>query len=431
MEKVRVVLLGAGTRGTTYVNEGKKYCPEMEVVAVADLKDVRRNYIKENFNLSDENCYVTAEELLEKPRMADIAIVATQDRLHFDIAIKAIEKGYNLLLEKPAAPTPEECVAIEQAAHKNGVFVLICHVLRYTPFFKTIKKIIDDGRIGKIKNIVHVEGVGDLHYSHSYVRGDWHNTAESSPMLLAKSCHDIDIIQWLVGEKCTKVQSFGSLTYFCSDNKPDGAPAFCVDGCPHEETCPYSAIKLYRQRQVKWFAIQGSKIHNPTENDIEKLIRETNYGRCVFQCDNDVVDQQVVNMEFESGTTASFTMSAFNKGGRKIRIMGTKGELEAIMGEENITIFNFITREYEEVSIKDNVADESIAGGHGGGDAGIVRTLCQMMTGRYVGNNIADITASVENHLITFAAEESRLSNTVISMDDYRQKICKIVNDKQ
>lgn len=420
MEKMKVVLLGAGARGTTYVSEGQKYCPEMELVAVADVNPIRNEYIKDKFGLSEDCCYESAEKLLLEPKMADVAIVAVQDRLHYDIAIKAIEKGYNLLLEKPIAPTPEECIAIEEAANAKGVMVLVCHVLRFTPFFTTIKNIIDRGVIGKVKNVVHVEGVGDLHYSHSYTRGDWHNTAQSSPMLLAKSCHDIDIIQWLVGEKCKKVQSFGSLTYFCSDNKPDGAPEFCVDGCPHEENCPYSAVKIYRGREVSWFVPQATKIHNPTDEDIEKLIRETNYGRCVFQCDNDVVDQQVVNMVFESGATASFTMSAFNKGGRKIRIMGTKGELEGIMGEDYITVYDSLTRKYGQISIKDNVADESIAGGHGGGDAGIVRALCQMMTGRYTGNNIADITTSVENHLATFAAEESRLTDKVISMDGYR-----------
>ena len=425
MDKVKVVLLGAGTRGTTYVNEGKKYCPEMEVVAVADRNPKRCEYIKENFGLSDDRCYSSAEELLLEPRMADVAIIATQDKEHYDIALKAIEKGYNLLLEKPVAPTPEECIAIEEAANAKGVMVLVCHVLRFTPFFTTIKRIIDSGRIGRVKNIIHVEAVGDLHYSHSYTRGDWHNTAESSPMILAKSCHDIDIIQWLMGEKCKKVQSFGSLTYFCIDNMPEGAPEFCVDGCPHEESCPYSAIKLYRERKVKWFAVQATKIHNPSAEDIEKLIRETNYGRCVYQCDNDVVDQQVVNMVFESGANASFTMSAFNKGGRKIRVMGTKGELEGTMGEEYITVYDSLTRQYEQVAVSDNVSDDTIAGGHGGGDAGIVRALCQIMTGKYTGNSLADITTSVENHLTTFAAEESRLTDKVISMDGYRDYIKK------
>ena len=430
MEKVKLILIGAGGRGTKYVKEGAANCPEMELVAVADPNPVRRNHIKEKFNLPEECCYEWGEDILKLPKMADAAIIATQDQNHYELAMMAIEKGYHLLLEKPISPSPEECLAISEAANAKGVQVVVCHVLRYTPFFMTVKKIIDDGMIGKVKNVVHVEGVGDLHYSHSYVRGDWHKTADSSPMILAKSCHDIDIIQWLVGEKCTKVQSFGSLTYFCKDNKPEGAPEFCIQGCPHEEECPYSAIKLSRNRQVAWFACHATKRHSPTKEDIEKLIRETNYGRCVFQGDNDVVDQQVVNLEYESGATASFTMSAFNQGGRVIRIMGTKGELEGRMDADHVTVYNFSTHKTEKIYINSFSADESIAGGHGGGDAGIIRAFCQLMLGKYEGKSFANIDTSAENHLATFAAEESRLTDRVVFMDEYRENIHRAVNEK-
>ena len=424
MEKLKFILVGAGGRGTTYVREGKNHCPEMELVAVADPNPVRRNYIRDMFNLPDEACYEWGEELLDLPKMADVAIIATQDKDHCRMALKAIDKGYHLLLEKPVAPTPEECLRIADAANAKGVRVLVCHVLRYTPFFNAVKKIIDDGKIGTIKNITHIEAIGDLHFSHSYVRGDWHNTAESSPMILAKSCHDIDIIQWLIGEKYTKVHSFGSLSFFNEENRPDGAPEFCINGCPHEESCPYSAIKLYRKRQVPWFARHATKIHNPTEADIEKLIHETNYGRCVFgSCGNDVVDQQVVNLQFESGATASFVVSALNAGGRRIRIMGTKGELEGRMEQDKISVFNFITRETELISIKDSVSDESIAGGHGGGDLGIIRALCQIMTGKYNGKSYADIDTSVDNHLAAFAAERSRLTDSVVILSDYKDEL--------
>ena len=428
MEKLKFILVGAGGRGTTYVREGKNHCPEMELVAVADPNPVRRNYIQDMFNLSDEACYEWGEELLDLPKMADVAIIATQDKDHCRMALKAIDKGYDLLLEKPVAPTPEECLRIEEAANAKGVRVLVCHVLRYTPFFNAVKKIIDDGKIGKIKNIIHIEAIGDLHFSHSYVRGDWHSSADSSPMILAKSCHDIDIIQWLIGERYTKIHSFGSLSFFCEENRPDGAPEFCLDGCPHEETCPYSAIKLYRKRQVPWFARHATKIHNPTEEDIEKLIHETNYGRCVFgSCGNDVVDQQVVNMQFESGATASFVVSALNEGGRRIRIMGTKGELEGRMGQDQISVYDFVTRKTEQISIKDSIADESIAGGHGGGDLGIIRALCQIMTGKYRGKSYANISTSVDNHLAAFAAERSRLTDKVIDMSEYKEEIHKLI----
>lgn len=417
MKKLKVILIGAGNRGTTYVRMGKEHCPEFEVVGVADPRPNRRDYIRELFDLPESACFESWEEILAQPKMADVAIIATQDAMHFAPAMKAIEQGYHLLLEKPAAPTPEECLAIDRAATAKGLEVIVCHVLRFTPFFTTIKRLIDEGAVGRIMNIIHVEAVGNIHQSHSYVRGNWGNVGRSTPMILAKSCHDIDILQWLLGERCTRVQSFGSLSYFNAENKPEGAPEFCVDGCPAKETCPYHASKVYAE--LKRFVKHATGKHEPTDADIDYAIRNTNYGKCVFQLDNDAVDHQVVNLEYESGATASFTMSAFNKGGRRIRIMGTKGELEGDMSQKTIKLYRFDTMETEEIPIDNAVTDETIFGGHGGGDAGIVRAFCQFMLGTYKGNSITDITTSVENHLATFAAEDARLSGSVITMKDY------------
>ena len=420
MEKLKVILIGAGNRGTTYATQGKKHCPEFELVGVADPDPIRRNYIKEAFSLPESACFNSYEDILALPKMADAAIIATQDQLHYEPAMKAIELGYHLLLEKPAAPTPEECLRIAEAAEKKGVSVFVCHVLRFTPFFTLLKRLIGEGRVGKVMNIIHVEAVGNIHYSQSYVRGNWRNTAESTPMILAKSCHDIDILQWLLDQKCTRVHSFGTLSYFKGENKPEGAPARCVDGCPKTD-CPYNAATVYHPGQK--FVRHATKKHNPTLEDIQDAIEHTNYGTCVFQSDNDVVDHQTVNLEYEDGATVSFTMSAFNKGGRRIRIMGTKGEIEADMGWDYVNLYDFQTMETEKISIADAVTDETIHGGHGGGDLGIVRAFCQYFTGCYTGNAIADIRTSVENHLVTFAAEDSRLSGNVITMEDYIAKL--------
>ena len=423
MKKVKLILVGAGDRGTSYVNLGAEFCPEMEIVAVADPDPVRRNYIKDKFGLSENVCFEYGEDLLKLPKMADAAIIATQDQQHYHLAMAAIEKGYHLLLEKPVAPTPEECLAISEAANCKGVYAIVCHVLRFTPFFRLLKDTIDSGRIGKVINMIHVEGVGNIHQSHSYVRGNWRNTKESSPMILAKSCHDIDIIQWLLNEECTKVQSFGALTYFRKENMPKGAPEYCYQGCPAEADCPYSALKIYRQRNFPAFVKRATNKHEPTDEDIENTITQTNYGRCVFRSDNDVVDHQVVNLEYKSGATVSFTMSAFNKGGRKLRIMGTKGEITAEMSSDHITLFDFNTRKLEDIYIENPHLDQEISGGHGGGDREIIRSFCQMMTGSYTGKSITDITTSVDNHLTTFAAEKSRLANNVIDMREYKKQI--------
>ncbi|MBE6547069.1 MAG: Gfo/Idh/MocA family oxidoreductase [Ruminococcaceae bacterium] len=426
MKKVKLILIGAGDRGTSYVDLGAEFCPEMEIVAVADIDPTRRNYIQDKFGLSENMCFEHGENLLKLPKMADAVIIATQDKQHYHLALAAIEKGYHLLLEKPAAPTPEECLAIAEAANAKGVHVIVCHVLRFTPFFRLLKNTIDSGRIGKVMNMIHIECVGNVHQSHSYVRGNWHKAADSSPMILAKSCHDIDILQWLLDEECTRVQSFGSLTYFRKENMPEGAPEYCYQGCPAEKDCPYSALKIYQQRTFPPFVGTATKKHNPTDEDIWKAITETDYGKCVFRCDNDVVDHQIVNLEYASGATVSFTMSAFNKGGRKIRIMGTKGEITAEMRSDHITVFDFETRETEKIMIADAIQDEEISGGHGGGDRGIIRSFCQFLVGTYSGNSITDISTSIDNHLTAFAAEESRLLGTVVTMKDYKDRLNKL-----
>ncbi len=420
MKKIKLILIGAGDRGTTYLDLGAQYCPElMEVVGVADPDPVRRNYIKEKFNLPEDRAFATWEEILALPKFADAAIIATQDQGHFAPAIKAISLGYELLLEKPAAATPDDCLQIADYANEMGVRVVVCHVLRYTPFFTLIKDIIDEGRLGKIMNVIHIEGVGNVHQSHSYVRGNWRNSETSSPMILAKSCHDLDIIQWLLGSKCTELQSFGSLKYFVSENKPEGSPEYCYQGCPAGEECPYNALKIYKERQFPPFVGTATKKHNPTDEDIWKTITTTDYGKCVFNCPNNVVDHQVVNLEYDDGVTVSFTMSAFNKGGRKIQIMGTKGELTAEMRGEYVELFDFKTRETEKIYIKNYVNDESIKGGHGGGDQGIIKAFCEYLGGTYTGKSICDITTSIENHLVAFAAEKSRVERKVVKMSEY------------
>ncbi|MBQ2955145.1 MAG: Gfo/Idh/MocA family oxidoreductase [Clostridia bacterium] len=423
MKKVRAIMIGTGNRGTNYAERAKENSPEFELVAIADPNPTRRDYVQKLYNLPGSACYDDYREILSEPKMADMAIIATQDKMHFEPAMMAIEKGYHLLLEKPVAPTPEECVQIAEAANKKGVDVVVCHVLRFSPFFMTIKNLIDEGRIGDVMHVVHTERVGNAHMSHSFVRGNWRNSQTSAPMILAKSCHDMDILNWLIGKRCTRVQSFGSLTYFTRANMPEGAPEYCVQGCPAAENCPYDARRIYLKDRM--FIQQATNSKNPTDEDILRAITETNYGKCVFQSDNDVVDHQVVNLEYEGGATVSFSMCAFNTGGRRIRIMGTKGEIIGNMSDEYVTLFDFMTRETERVMISDAVQDETINGGHGGGDSGIVRSFVQLVAGEYEGKSITDIDTSIESHLIAFAAEEARLTGKTIDIREYKKQFLK------
>lgn len=423
MKKLSAIIIGAGIRGEIYATEMKKMGSQYEVVAVAESSESRRNKIKEMFNLADDKCFCSWDEILAQPKMADIAVIATLDDMHYEPALKAIELGYNLLLEKPVAQTAQECVDIALAAEKKGVKVLVCHVLRYTDFFGKIKQIVMDGTIGDIMSVIHVEAVGNVHQSHSYVRGNWHSKEEATPMLLAKCCHDIDIIQWILDKPCKKVSSFGDLTYFKPQNAPEGAPVSCVDGvCPNRETCPYDCIKLYYEdKDNAWFrgalAGRASKSGLPDDVEVMNALKTTDYGLCVFHANNDVVDHQVVNMEFEGGVTASLTMNAFNEGGRYIRLFGTKGELYANMSDTEITVYTFVDKQTQKIEVPQ--IQESIVGGHGGGDTGIIEELYEYMNGDYKGFRAADISISVKNHLIGFAAEKSRRDDTVEQIDTF------------
>lgn len=426
MKKYSVILIGAGSRGNSYTDIMKELPEKFKVIAVAEPVKGRRDAIQQKHNLSDEMCFDSWEKILSKPKMADLVLICMMDNLHYEPALKAIEMGYNILLEKPVAQSEQQCVDIALAAEKKGVKVLVCHVLRYAPFFKKVKEIIMNDIIGEIMSIIHVEAVGNVHQSHSYVRGNWHCESETTPMLLAKCCHDIDIIQWLIDKPCKKVQSFGNLSYFNSKNAPEGAPVRCISGdCPIEDICPYNCKKLYYENKDNlWFrraCTRGiAKTDEPTDGEVMIALQSTDYGLCVYHANNDVVDHQVVNMEFADGVTASLTMNAFNEGGRYIRIFGTKGELYAYAKDSEITVYTFADGKTQKIPAY--ATDESITSGHGGGDNGIVNELYDYLGGNYTGYCAADISISVKNHLIGFAAEKSRRLGTVEDVDTFFNK---------
>ena len=421
MKTLKVILIGAGSRGNAYTRRMNN--EKFKVVAVAEPIPERRNHIKEKHGIPEEMCFNTWEPLLDLPKFADIAIISTMDRQHLAPALKAIEQGYNLLLEKPATPTPEECIEIEKAAKAKGVKILVCHVLRYSPFFMALKSMINEGLIGKVMSIHHAECVGNTHQSHSFVRGNWGNSDESSSMILQKSCHDMDILQWLVDKPCKKVQSFGSLTYFTRENAPEGSPEYCDETCPEFDTCHYNAVKLYMEDAKNgWFREAAARIPEPTDEQLAEALRTSQYGKCVFKCNNNVVDHQVVNLEFEDGTVASFNMCAFNKGGRFIRIMGTEGELYGSANTNEIEYFNFTTRQTETIQAYDRLMSDSIVNGHGGGDDGIINALYDYIAEGKTTKDLSEIEISVKNHMIAFAAEKSRVEGTVIDLDEFEKQ---------
>lgn len=421
MKKIKVILIGAGGRGQAYTDIMAELPGQFEVVGVAEPIEDRRDYIKNKHGIPDEKCFDTWEKILDIPKFADLAVISTMDRMHKTPAIKATELGYDILLEKPAAPTPEDCAEIKKAANDNNVKVMVCHVLRYSPFYMSMKEIVDSGKLGRIMSVNHIESVGNIHQSHSFVRGNWGNSEESSTMLLQKCCHDMDILQWILGKECLKIQSFGSLSHFTEENAPEGAPERCVDGCPYADTCCYNAVKLYYDdKDNSWFRTTSTKKVNPTDEDVLKALKETQYGKCVYKCNNDVVDHQTVNMEFEDSITVTFSMNAFNEGGRQTRIMGTKGELFADWNRAEL--YTFVDKKRIPITLAPEKKGESIVDGHGGGDGGIVLALYDYLTDKKDKTEVSEIDISFKNHLIVFAAEESRLTGKVIDMKEYKER---------
>ena len=402
MNKVTFAILGMGNRGTAYAANILKYPEQAQIVAMADNRRIRLDAANKYVHLTEEFLFDGADSILSRPKLADIMVIATQDSQHKDHAIRAMELGYDLLLEKPISNQLEEIVRIADVAKKLGRTVFVCHVLRYTPFYKQIKKLLDDGVVGRIRTVEAAEHVGYYHYAHSYVRGNWHKQADSSPMILAKCSHDMDILLWLIGKDCKKVNSFGSLDYFTRENAPEGSAERCKD-CQLD--CPFHAQRFYLSRIPGWPA----NILNPepTEENILQALDQTDYGKCVFRMDNDVVDHQTCNMLFGDGVTATFQMTGFNnKQTRHIRIMGTEGEIWGCMADKKV----YWQRYGKEVNEIDLTTLATNFSGHGGGDQGLIHDVIRYMRGEeFDTSSITFIDRSVESHYLAFAAEDSRV----------------------
>ena len=406
MNPITAVVLGGGSRGVNYSNYSLLKPEELKIVAIAEPREDRRTQFAQTFGVPEEHAFASWQELLEQPKMADVAFVCTLDQDHIGPALAALEKGYHILLEKPMSNREQECIEIEAAAAKAGKHMAVCHVLRYTPFYQTIKGIIDSGEIGQVTVASQIENVAYWHQAHSFVRGNWRNAEDTSPMILQKCCHDVDILLWLAGKDCKKVSSFGSLRHFTPENAPEGAPQRCLDGCPHADSCLYYAPKLYLTGETGWPV--DVLTTDLTPEGITKALREGPYGRCVYHCDNDVVDRQVVNMELEDGVVCNLIMSAFTANCcRQLKILGTLGQIQADMSTNEVWLHPF-GGEPRKVEVA--AADS----GHGGGDYGLLRDFLTVI--REGGESRTSAKASLQSHLVCFAAEKSRVEGRIIEL---------------
>jgi predicted dehydrogenase len=415
MPPIRIIVAGAGGRGSGYAGYAREKPGEAVIVGVAEPREFYRENLVKDHAIPRENVFTSWEQMAGRPKFADAVIIATQDRMHAAPAIAFAGKGYDILLEKPMASVEADCRAIVAAVKKAGVIMAVCHVMRYTKYTRALKKVVDEGAIGEVVSIQHLEPVGHWHQAHSFVRGNWRNEAESSFMLLAKSCHDLDWIRHIMGRRCVRVSSFGTLTHFRKEARRVGAADRCLD-CVVEKDCPYSAVELYLGM------IRENKKHWPvdvvttdlTEEGVTRALREGPYGRCVYACDNDVVDHQVVNFEFEGGRTGTFTMTAFTRQrDRETRLFGTRGEING--DGEKIRIYDFLTRKTREIDT--NVADSTILGGHGGGDYGLMSSFVTAVAKKDPSLILSGPDESLETHLMVFAAERARRQGGVVKVE--------------
>lgn len=408
---IKAALIGAGGRGkNVYANYALEHPNEIQFIAVAEPNEHKRNEFAKLHRVSEDMTFESWEKLLDRPKFCDAVFICTQDRMHFEPAMKAIDKGYKLLLEKPMSNNLEECIKIVEASKNLDTSITVAHVLRYTQFYKKLKEIIDLGIIGEVVNINLNENVGYYHYAHSYVRGNWCNSETSSPMILAKSCHDMDILVWLIGKKPLRISSFGSLKYFKEKYAPEGSGERCLD-CSVEENCPYSALKIYLTNNDGW-PVNIITTDLSMEGRI-KALKEGPYGKCVFRSSNNVVDHQVVNIQFEDEVTAAFTMSGFtNEITRKITVMGTLGEAYGDMEKNEVSVKLFGTGEVQHIKFK------STSDGHGGGDSGLMKYYTRQLKDDVV-EGLTSAEVSLLSHVMAFAAEQSRLTGETIYLHDF------------
>lgn len=428
IKKISVVVVGCGDRSTTYLKEGVLNFKEMEIVAAIDPNPERLRYMQEVFQITPEQCYTHMDQVLSQGKIADCAIVGTMDQYHLETSLPFLEQGYDMLLEKPVVNNKEDLLKIRDTAKKSGSRLMICHVLRYAPFYKKIKELIMEGAVGEVMNIQTSERVGAFHSSVSYIRGKWNSTKEcNSSFLLAKCCHDIDLLCWLNnGTTPVNVSSMGGRNYFIEEKAPKGSGNRCLVDCPKQirEKCIYDAQNMYLDNcQIPQYPWQctGKNWQDVTEEEkIESLKTYNPHGQCIYKAGGDIVDHQNVMVEFENGSTAVHTLNLGSmRPGRSIWIQGTEGEIEGWVNDDYVMLRKYDRKTscyLEEKVMIDNEA--GIVDAHFGGDRGLVREFCNMMLGKKASVSRTIIDDSIVGHLLCYAADEAMEKGIVVEITD-------------
>ncbi len=418
MAAIDTIIVGAGSRGMAYGRFAAEFPHELKVVGLAEPDPIRRARFLSEHDIAPEMIFDDWQSLLGADRkLAASVINCTMDRMHFESTTRMLDLGYDVLLEKPMTPVLEENQRLVRKAEETGRLLQICHVLRYTPFWRALREVLRSGALGRVVSVTHRENLAYYHMAHSFVRGNWRSEATSGPMILSKCCHDLDILLWLLQTKVAWLQSFGSMVHFRPENAPAGATERCAAPCPAADACKYEATKLYARDGDGW--PQNAVSYVPTGAARLERLKTDWYGRCVYLCDNDVVDHQTVNMEMEDGTTVTLVMNGqSDEECRTMRWDGTKATLYGKFSSrgDEIRVHHHLSGEVENVAV--SARDSS---GHGGGDHGIARSFVNSLRGK-PDDSVTTARESLESHLLAFAAEESRLKKTVIDMDAYRRR---------
>lgn len=424
------IIVGAGHRALTYAQLAEVQPERLKIVGVADPNPFRRKMVAERFGLSEDMCFESAEALARRERLADAVINGTMDADHVPTTIPLLEKGYHVLLEKPFAISAEEVKLLEAAVKRTQRHVMICHVLRYAPFYTEIKKRILNGDIGEIISIHTSEHVSYHHIANCFVRGKWRRSDVcKSSMLVQKCCHDLDLLCWfLSGIAPVRLSSLGGRKLFCAEKAPENSGTYCQLDCPLEKECIYSNGNINLNHLQRWGAYVWTNIEDKAEPTLEdyrkELSRKDNpYAKCVWKLDNNVVDRQNVIIEFANGAVASHDMiGGASCGCRKIHIVGTLGEIEGTMDEFAFKVRRINTApehefDIEYVDLNQDGDTTGAFGGHGGGDMRLAEDFISVLEGREPSISCTVLADSVNSHLIAFLADQAMQEHRVIEFD--------------
>lgn len=427
MKKIELAILGYGDRSSRYADYAILHPDQLGIIAVIDVNPLKLQQAKEKFNLSDDQLFLSLDEFLAKDIVCDAVINGTMDQIHYETTIKLLNKKYNLLLEKPITADVDELLEIERLAKQNNCKIVVCHVLRYTPFYSNIKKIIDSGELGKIVNIQMNEHVWHGHFVNSYVRGKWRSEKLcGSGLLLAKCCHDTDLMCWLNDNTVPEnVSSFGSKNFFTEENAPEGSTKYCYQ-CPHNKECMFDAYKFQIEKDFipfyTWADINKPLDEITLEEKVEFLKKDT-YGQCVFRTDMDIVDRQCVSVSFKNGSIGTLNMiGGTTKAGRHLHVICEMGEIVGYIEENKYTVRWYdkdqVCMEEKTVCLEDiaNDEDNSVAG-HYGGDYYIMKDFVAFLNGLETSVSTTVIEDSINGHLVCYSAEKSRKENVVVNLE--------------